>query len=214
MRGIIVDFQGTLEMVGVESTTAMIVACCIVSLLAFVVFWVATATLSTGIQVIDHCFIHRTNVYVDMDGTIAQWIVGGDWQQKGYYSSLPEMSAMVEVVKCLKKNRHFRVVFLTCVVSEDAQKEKMYWLKKVFGNVSDKDVIFVPFGENKADYIVSKKTDILLDDHTPNCLSWSGKAIKVMNGINGKNGRWTGPKVYADDRPQYILRTIEKIDAA
>lgn len=214
MKGTIIALEEVLVSLGLEAQKAAVVAYCVFAFIAITVFLVVAAMLSTGVQLIDRLYIHRTNIYVDMDGTVAQWMVGGNWQEKGYYEKLPVMQGMVDVVKCLRRDHHFNVIFLTCVINEDAQKEKMTWLKKVFGKVNEKEVIFVPFGENKADYIIGKSNDILLDDHTPNCMAWGGKAIKVMNGINGLKGRWNGPRIYADDRIQFILDTIERIDAA
>ena len=91
---------------------------------------------------------------------------------------------MVLVVKALRRDPHFKVRFLTAVNDEWAKEEKSNWLHDRFWFLREKDIIFVPYGKNKSDYIPDPKpSDILLDDHTPNCVAWSGKAIKVVNDI-------------------------------
>ena len=42
-------------------------------------------------------------------------------------------------------------------------------------------------------------TDVLVDDYTKNLKEWPvfgdakfGRAVKLLNGINGNNGTWTG----------------------
>ena len=57
-------------------------------------------------------------------------------------------------------------------------------------------------GESKKEFLEReqggiKQNDFLLDDYSQNLHSWEppAKGIKVMNGINGKNGTWTKDKV-------------------
>ena len=213
MKSSIIGLAHILMKVGIGESTAMVVSTAIFFLLVLVVALGATIFLSCASHYVDHCVLHRTRVFVDMDGTVAEWLINGEWQKQGYFESLPAMETVCTAVKELRKDRHYIVKFLTCAPSDEAQKEKLRWLLKMFEDIDEKDVIFVPYGENKSEYIVNpNKNDILLDDHTPNCLAWQGKAVKVMNGINGRGGRWQGRRIYADDSVVGILNIIRRVD--
>ena len=74
--------------------------------------------------------------------------------------------------------------------------------------------IFVPHLADKSDYVPGgiQPTDVLLDDYTVNLREWEssgGIAVKFMNGVNGKNGSWTGKKVGLDRSK--IIRTLQAV---
>lgn len=60
--------------------------------------------------------------------------------------------------------------------------------------------------------------DILIDDHTPNCIAWekyeNSTAIKLFNDINGKKGNWKGNTLFFDDKNLYddLINIAEDID--
>ena len=95
-----------------------------------------------------------------------------------------------------------------------ALAEKNEWLDKYF-NVPVSHRLIIPYGFSKSAYIEELLhrsltiNDILLDDYTKNCLEWQqagGLAIKWLNGINGLNGKYTGPRVSSIEELDNILR--------
>ena len=58
-------------------------------------------------------------------------------------------------------------------------------------------------------------TDVLVDDYTKNLKEWPvfgdakfGRAVKLLNGINGTNGTWTGISVSRFFTPKSIADVI------
>ena len=58
-------------------------------------------------------------------------------------------------------------------------------------------------------------TDVLVDDYTKNLKEWPvfgdakfGRAVKLLNGINGNNGTWTGISVSRFFSPDSIAKAI------
>jgi len=95
--------------------------------------------------------------------------------------------------------------------SEWAFAEKMEWLDEYIPEIDMEHRIFIPNGENKRDYIVDfdEKHDVLLDDYTPNLVKWHpGRAIKLLNGINGTKGTWQGEKVSLEREPDELAKAI------
>lgn len=133
----------------------------------------------------------RATIYVDMDGCIAKWqeVSEEETHEKGYFASLPAQLNLIKVVQRLQANG-YDVKILTSVYEDDhsrADKEK--WLKSQGLCI---EVIFVPYGENKFEYIKdSDKTKFLIDDFGKNLSAWEnfGKdcvSIKFMNQVNSR----------------------------
>ena len=60
-----------------------------------------------------------------------------------------------------------------------------------------------------------RMTDVLVDDYTKNLKEWPvfgdakfGRAVKLLNGINGNNGTWTGISVSRFFSPDSIAKAI------
>ena len=79
--------------------------------------------------------------------------------------------------------------------------------------------LFCPCDASKWDTVCktvdpTDKTFVLLDDYSPNLRQWekdsrgAGVAIKVMNGINGTKGSWTGARFYNAGSPKELLAAI------
>lgn len=146
--------------------------------------------------------------FIDMDGTLAKWghiDAFEELYQKGYYRNLePDWNVIDDVRKLIKAKR--KVFICSCYLTDSpyAYLEKKQWLKEYLPFIENENIILIPYGTNKAEYIkemygiaVGKDT-VLFDDYTKNLNEWTsegGFAIKYMNGINGTNGTWTGERI-------------------
>lgn len=147
-------------------------------------------------------------VYVDMDGTLAEWRTDlrseEELFEKGYFLNLRDNPGIVEAVKGLLENRNCEVYILSHYLEESlyAKAEKEEWLRRYLPELGNENIVFVPYGREKALYAGSEgaltKDDILLDDYSKNLFEWEnagGRGIKFMNGVNGTKGTWKGDSV-------------------
>ncbi len=152
------------------------------------------------------------NIYVDMDGVLAKWNTEAtlkDTQQKGYFAAREPEQKMVAFVNTLRK-LGVNVCILSAVYTNGyAAQEKNEWLDRVFDEKLDR--IFVPYGDNKADYIAAGSESILIDDYSENLRQWESagsNGIKFYNGINGTKGTWKGKSINPDMSVGEMIETL------
>lgn len=152
-------------------------------------------------------------LYVDMDGTLAVFNNQIESEevlyQKGYYRDLPPQQNVIDAVRLLAQREDVEVFVLSAVLPTPyAQPEKDAWLNEYLPEVDSAHRIYVPCGEDKGKYIghTLGENDLLLDDYSKNLHSWCppGRAVKLMNDINGRFGTWQGERVSYQDSPQQI----------
>lgn len=138
--------------------------------------------------------------FFDMDGTLCEFKPGATMEElysKGYFRSLKPQKNVCSLLHSLMLAGK-EVYVLSAVLGTQQEKEKRDWL---FDNriwLPQNHILFVPCGTNKASCINVSKDTILIDDHTPNLLGWQsagGTGVKVLNGINGRHGRWKGKAI-------------------
>lgn len=156
-------------------------------------------------------------LFVDMDGTIAKWnnVAFEDLYQEGYYKNLEPDKAILDEVKMLIElniDVYILSAYLPDIYDENtgelikksyALQDKQEWIEKNLPEINKDNVIFVPYGTNKAEYLKANyspiyEDDYLLDDYTNNLNEWEGyggTGIKYRNGINGTKGTWKGLSV-------------------
>lgn len=148
-------------------------------------------------------------LFIDMDGTLAKWnnVEYEQLFEKGYYRNLePNQDILQEVNTLIKQGEN--VYILSCVLpdSKYALDEKKEWLREYLPELSEDKYIFVPNGQNKAEYLKQHyspitKYDYLVDDYTKNLQEWQqfgGTGVKYLNGINHTKGTWHGFVIYAE----------------
>ena len=88
----------------------------------------------------------------------------------------------------------------------------------VLNKLSDIPAVFVPYTENKFDYVNKNEFNVLIDDFSPNLFEWKkngGVGIKYYNGVNGTKGTWRSYSVNrymtADECINTITGISEKI---
>ena len=138
-------------------------------------------------------------IYIDMDGVIAKWCVDAsveDTKKKGYFANREPEKKIVSLVNALRKLGIHVCILSAAYTNGYAAEEKSDWLDRVFDKALDR--IFVPYGDNKSDYISSNADSILIDDYSENLRQWEkagSKGVKFYNGINGNKGTWKGKSI-------------------
>ncbi len=155
-------------------------------------------------------------ILMDLDGTIFPWEWGADYTVPGYFENLQIIHSMKLLVDILRNDKRYVFKFCTAYTSEQAKKEKIVSLIRNFPGLSLDEIIFVPYGESKYDYVknlLDKKYSVcLIDDYSHNLFDFKskgGNAIKAMNGVNGTKGTWTGASIDVYANPSKNLRYIE-----
>lgn len=151
-------------------------------------------------------------LFVDMDGTLAVFTPVDTLEtlyEKGYFAKLEPHTEVLEGLKLfIKENPEIEVNILSSVLDDSkyALEEKQEWLDRYLPEIDRRHRFFPACGEEKTSAISDgvKSTDFLLDDYTKNLQEWEPPAIgiKLMNGINGTKGTWTGCKVNYDLPPR------------
>lgn len=150
---------------------------------------------------------NNIRLFVDMDGTLAKWnnVEFEQLFEKGYYRNLkPNEDLVSEVNRLIDQGEN--IYILSCVLPESkyALEEKKEWLREYVPNLPEDKYIFVPYGQNKADYLKEHYSpitnhDYLIDDYTQNLQEWKeygGIGVKYLNGINHTRGTWKGLMIY------------------
>ena len=183
--------------------------------------------------------IIKPRLFVDMDGTLTEWrnvIVtvkkqedaNSDYMIKQlnkilytphYFESLKPHKEVVDAIKLIIK-KDIAEVFIMSWYLEDKDnisplQQKNNWTDYNLPEIDQTHRIFVPNGENKADYVPGgiRSTDYLLDDFTKNLKAFSsqGKGIKLLNQINSSHGTWQGPSVSYDCPAEELSKDINMI---
>lgn len=147
-------------------------------------------------------------LFVDMDGTLAVFRSVDTLEklyEKDYFANLePQMNVIDGIRHIIRNNPNIEVFVLSAVLSDSpyAVPEKNEWLDKYLPEVDAEHRLYPACGESKKEFLKGsyggvRSDDFLLDDYSKNLHEWEppAKGIKVMNGINGKNGTWTKDKV-------------------
>ena len=156
-------------------------------------------------------------LFIDMDGVLAVWDTAAtlqDTHQPGYFLGRDIEICVKELILRLSMNDDIHVCINSAAYNYVAENEKDIWIDIYVDETLDR--IFVPYGADKSDY-VSGTDNILIDDHTDNLLMWQasgkGRAIKFLNGINGKSGRWAGPTISKYMTVEEMIAVIKEVAA-
>lgn len=151
----------------------------------------------------------KKRLFVDLDGTLATWNKTAYFEmllEEGYFRDLAPYDIVVNAVREIELTRPDIEVYINSAYlteSEYALSEKKAWVDRFIREIPSEHRIFTPSGTKKSDAVRRftgsfTYNDFLLDDYSVNLHSWvadGGRGIKLLNGINGTNGSWTGPAV-------------------
>lgn len=163
----------------------------------------------------------KKRLFVDMDGTLARFHDENSYLNRMYepefFLKLQPFKKVVDSIKLfIRCNPHIEVVILSSLIdSPYCALEKKAWLKHYLPEV--KEIILVPAGEDKADYVGDLTSlDVLLDDYNKNLNSWrraGGRSVKLVNNINHKGmvgKKWEGDCIKHDDFPFAICHKLNE----
>lgn len=130
-------------------------------------------------------------LFLDLDGTLAKFNSKKNALQrfdneKGFFSSLKPYKN-IEVINQLATCGNVEVYVISATPNEQADQDKMIWIKTYLNQIKQENICFCRLNENKAKVIKDKlnikidKECILLDDYTKNLVEW-----KNLNGIGIK----------------------------
>lgn len=133
--------------------------------------------------------------WIDMDGVIARWDSGAsieDTFEKGFFLRREAEPKVIDLILRMLES-HRKVCILSAAYDKRVEEEKRIWLDQ--HGLADCRAVFVPYGENKAEYADQGDLNVLLDDFTKNLKQWEAASpnntgIKFLNGINGRHGSW------------------------
>ena len=146
-------------------------------------------------------------LFVDMDGTIAMFNSKRNALQRfdkeiGFFVKLKAFSG-IEILNELAKNNNIYII--SASPNEQADNDKIIWLKKYLPNLSFNNITLCRLGENKAEVIEKKysisinKDCLLLDDYTKNLNEWEsfgGTGIKRLTSLaDNSRGLWKGLQI-------------------
>lgn len=159
-------------------------------------------------------------IYLDMDGTLATWSPAKCFEQllePNYFRNLTPYQNVVDAIKMMADSG-FSIWVLSAVLEESryAIREKHEWLDQYAPFLTNRLFCSTDMPKHAAVQQHTGTTKlsascVLLDDYSNNLHQWSaagGTSIKLLNGINGTKGTWTGPSVSRFEAPELLYQQI------
>ena len=145
-------------------------------------------------------------LFLDLDGTLARFNVRNALKrfdnEKGFFANLKAYK-YIEVVNTLALSNEIYII--SASPNEQADNDKMIWLKKYLPNVKDSNITLCRLGENKGSIIENKyqitidSNCYLLDDYTKNLIEWEslgGTGIKRLTSVADNSRKlWKGLQI-------------------
>lgn len=145
-------------------------------------------------------------LFLDLDGTLAKFNSKKNALQrfdneKGFFATLKPYK-YIETINELANSGLVEVYVISATPNEQADKDKLIWIKRYLNQINEKNICFCRLNENKAKVIKDKlnitidKECYLLDDYTKNLIEWknlNGIGIKRLTSLaNNKSKKWKG----------------------
>lgn len=142
-------------------------------------------------------------IFLDLDGTLAKFNVRNALKrfdnEEGFFAKL---GAYKNIEKINEMAKNGNVYIISASPNEQADNDKMIWIKKYLSNVPVENIVLCRLGENKAKIIENKynikidKNCMLLDDYTKNLTEWEtvgGIGIKRLTTVSDNSRKlWKG----------------------
>ena len=146
------------------------------------------------------------NLFLDLDGTLAKFNSKRNALKRfdneiGFFANLKPYK-YIEFVNELATKENVNVYVISATPNEQADKDKLVWIKKYLNQINDKNICFCRLNENKAKVIKDKlnitidNNCLLLDDYTKNLIEWqnlNGIGIKrITSKADNSTKKWQG----------------------
>ena len=145
-------------------------------------------------------------LFLDLDGTLARFNVRNALKrfdnEKGFFANLKAYKH-IEVINTLALTND--VYIISASPNEQADNDKMIWLKKYLPNIKDSNITLCRIEENKGSIIETKYQMVinnncyLLDDYTKNLIEWEslgGTGIKRLTSVADNSRKlWQGLEI-------------------
>ena len=146
------------------------------------------------------------NLFLDLDGTLAKFNSKRNALKRfdneiGFFANLKPYK-YIEFVNSLATKEGVNVYIISATPNEQADKDKLVWIKKYLNQINDKNICFCRLNENKAKVIKDKlnitidNNCLLLDDYTKNLIEWqnlNGIGIKrITSKADNSTKKWQG----------------------
>lgn len=117
-------------------------------------------------------------VYVDMDDTIADFKAEPHAVERfaiepNFFYNLKPLPKNLQAIAQLLRNGQ-KVYIITASPNGRADYDKMRWLRKYLPEMPYEDIIIVPLGKDKSQYMRTEN-GILFDDYQKNLVQWTSK---------------------------------------
>lgn len=157
----------------------------------------------------------KVRVFFDMDGVMAEYekyVSIDDFSTPGYFRNRPPVMPIIKAMKYLVDNASDEIeigIDSKAMNNAYSKIEKMEWLNEFCSFIKKENIYFADEEKDKSAVLnETYKSDILIDDYTPNLEKWHGIGIKFLNGINNTKGTWKGYVVSGKSSPIIIAMTI------
>lgn len=145
-------------------------------------------------------------LFLDLDGTLARFNVRNALQrfdkEVGFFANLKAYKN-IEVINTLALTNELYII--SASPNEQADNDKLIWLKKYLPNIKETNITLCRLGENKGAVIQNKyniaidNNCYLLDDYTKNLVEWEslgGTGIKRLTSVADNSRKlWQGLEV-------------------
>lgn len=146
------------------------------------------------------------NLFLDLDGTLAKFNSKRNALKRfdneiGFFANLKPYK-YIEFVNELATKENVNVYIISATPNEQADKDKLIWIKKYLNQINEKNICFCRLNENKAKVIKDKlnitidNNCLLLDDYTKNLIEWqnfNGIGIKrITSKADNSTKKWQG----------------------
>lgn len=145
-------------------------------------------------------------LFLDLDGTLARFNVRNALKrfdkEKGFFANLKAYK-YIEVVNTLALTNDIYII--SASPNEQADNDKIVWLKKYLSNIKDSNITLCRIGDNKGSIIKTKyqmtidNNCYLLDDYTKNLTEWEnlgGTGIKRLTSVADNSRKlWQGLEI-------------------
>lgn len=156
-------------------------------------------------------------IFFDIDGTLnywREWATPADVNRPGFFYQAEAIAPMCALAVLSAESYDVAVCSKgygdTRRKRREVEEEKARWLWRYVPELAGR-LLICPEELDKDTFLRPGPQDILISDRTADELeTWSGIGIKVLNGVNGRHGRWKGLTLDINADLPEMLEVLQK----